>query len=89
VRYVWDPLKAARNLRKHGVSFEEAAEALEDPHAIEALDLDQDEPRLRVLAWSPRGRVLFVVLVERDAETLRIISARKASRTEVKHYEQA
>jgi uncharacterized DUF497 family protein len=71
------------------VSFEEAAEALEDPHAIEALDLDQDEPRLRVLAWSPRGRVLFVVLVERDAETLRIISARKASRTEVKHYEQA
>lgn len=97
VQYTWDPAKAASNLKKHGVSFGEAKQALEsDPNFVEDRDIDQDEPRLRVLVWSPRGRVLFVVLVERVSaqpgdvqaeETLRIITARKALRAEAKRYD--
>ena len=86
--YVWDPAKAASNLKKHGVSFEEARDALEsDPNPVPDLDIDHaDDKRLRILAWSPQGRVLFVVMVDADEDAIRIISARKATRQESSSY---
>ena len=59
----WDARKAARNLRKHGVSFEEAATVFADPDALEWEDLEhsQQESRFKRLGISGRGRVLILV----------------------------
>jgi uncharacterized DUF497 family protein len=86
VKYIWDPGKARANLRKHGVSFEEAAEAIDDPLAIESIDADiaYGEVRIKLLG-SSRGQVLVVLYVERSAG-VRIISARKATSHEQQHY---
>ncbi len=81
----WDPEKAARNLRKHGVDFADAALALEDERAVTVEDEDHDERRFISLALDPEGRLLVVVYTWR-AGTIRIISARKANRKERKHY---
>ena len=91
LRFEWDPKKAAANLAKHGVSFEEAQTAfsdegallLEDPHAVDA------EDRFVLLGLSSRLRVLVVVHCYREAETvIRLISARKADRLERQQYVQ-
>lgn len=89
VKVTWDPEKARTNLAKHGVSFEEAASALLDPFALEALDLIEVD-RTIVIGRSARLGVLFVVtlMLERD-EVVRIISARKASPLQRKKYEEA
>lgn len=90
VQYTWDEKKAAKNVRRHGVTFQEAQLALEtDTQADYDPDLDSDEGRLRVLAWSPRGRVLFIVIVERTENITRIISARKANASEQADYDES
>jgi uncharacterized protein len=82
--FEWDANKAAANLRKHGVSFEEAATVFADPDALDGPDLkhsDQEERSLR-LGRSLTGRVLMVAYTVRgpgDGEKIRIISARRAS----------
>jgi uncharacterized DUF497 family protein len=86
--FEWDDHKAAVNLRKHGVSFEEAITALADPRAIEAPDL-ADPDRWITIGYSALQRALFVV----HTETLprgrtRIISARKASPAQRRKYEE-
>jgi len=82
----WDPEKAAANLAKHGVGFEIAKEAFLDPAAsIEIDDSDPAEERWRLIGLAG-GRVLFVVYTEQDADVVRIISARKASKREEKIY---
>jgi uncharacterized DUF497 family protein len=81
-----DPLKAAANLKKHGVSFEEAATVLLDPLARVREDPDAlDEQRLVALGTSNRGRVLVVVYTLRN-EVPRLISARKATKQEETQY---
>lgn len=81
MRFEWDPNKAASNLRKHRVSFDEACAVFEDPRRLVQPDKHHAE-RLNVLGASA-GRTLFVVYVEKDDdETYRIISARPASRRE-------
>lgn len=81
-----DPLKAAANLKKHGVSFQEAATVLLDPLARICEDPDAlDEQRLVALGISQRGRLLVVVYTWRD-ETPRLISARKATQQEEAQY---
>jgi uncharacterized DUF497 family protein len=81
-----DPGKAAANLKKHGVSFEEAATVLLDPLARVREDPDAlDEQRLLALGMSQRGRVLVVVYTLRD-EIPRLISARKATKQEEINY---
>lgn len=87
VQYTWDRTKAASNLKKHGVSFEEAVSVLENPTTSYDVDNAKGEQRLLATGWSARARVLFVVCVERDENTLRIISARRANRAEVEAYE--
>jgi uncharacterized DUF497 family protein len=76
--YEWNDAKAATNLAKHGVSFEEAASALEDPRAVY---VEPDEDRERAIGFSFAARALFVVVVERG-ERDRIISARLATASE-------
>ena len=85
--FEWDDEKAASNLAKHGVSFDEAALAMKD-----ALSLDFEdavEPaNVVTLATSPIGRILYVVWTE-SSQRIRIISARLASRQERQRYEEA
>lgn len=85
----WDPAKAAANLRKHGVSFEEAATALADDLAITGADPDHSrgENRFVTFGVSGAGRLLVVAHTERG-DRLRIISARPATKRERRIYEE-
>ena len=84
--FEWDPAKAASNLRKHRVSFEDSKLALADPRAIVELDTsDPAEHRWRTTGLAAND-VLFVVTTEPDDTTIRIISARKATRHEQARY---
>jgi len=67
VTYEWDPAKAAANVRKHGVSFEEAASVFLDHAALTFLDPDhsEDEERAITIGRSSRQRVLLVAHTER------------------------
>lgn len=83
----YDAAKAEANLAKHGVSFEEAASALLDPLALVVEDHDSEgESRWVLLGMSARPRLLTVVYSLSDDDRVRLISARKATRTEVKNY---
>ena len=82
----WDSTKADENLKKHGVSFAEAATALVDPNAKFFDDPYPHENRYAAVGFSIRGRVLYVVHVERGTRE-RIISARRATPAEEKTYE--
>lgn len=88
-RFEWDPQKAAENLAKHGVSFEEAASVFNDPLAYTFADPDHSvgEERLLTFGYSGAGRLLAVISTERG-NALRIVSARKATRHERGIYEQ-
>ncbi len=85
----WDPRKARLNLRKHKVPFEEAATALSVPMAATGPDPDHSimEDRYITFGVSERGRLLVVAHTEEN-ETIRIISARLASKGERKIYEE-
>ena len=86
--YAWDARKAAANLRKHGVSFEEAATVFLDPGAWTFYDPDHSEAedRFITVGFSASQRLLFVSHADQDQETVRIISARKAIAREEKDY---
>ncbi len=85
----WDPNKANQNIRKHGVSFEEAATIFEDPlsSTIEDIQHSQTEERLIIVGKSKQNRLLVVVHVDRG-DHIRIISARLATNYERKTYEE-
>jgi uncharacterized DUF497 family protein len=83
--FEWDSRKAQSNLKKHGVSFPEAATVFADPAAV-YLDDGSGTDRMVVVGTSLRDRVLYVVHVERGRRD-RIISARQASRVERDVYE--
>jgi uncharacterized protein len=89
MKFEWDPVKAQSNLRKHKVSFEEAATALKDPLAATGSDPDHSvgEERFITFGVSESGRLLTVAHSEKD-DTLRIISARVATKEERKIYEE-
>jgi uncharacterized DUF497 family protein len=84
----WDSKKAKCNLKKHGVSFEEAATALSDPMAATGIDPDHSitEDRYITFGVSEKGKLIVVSHTERN-EIIRIISARKASKGERELYE--
>ena len=89
LRFTWDPAKAASNRRRHGVSFEEAQTAFSDEAAILIEDPDHSaaEERFILLGLSALTRLLVVVHVYRErADTIRRISARKATRSERSQY---
>jgi uncharacterized protein len=85
---VWNERKKARNLKKHQVSFDEAATVFDDPFFVVAKDEDHsiEEKRFIILGESHGGRLLVVAYAERGKDT-RIISAREATPKERKNYE--
>ena len=90
IKFEWDPAKAKANERKHGVSFEEAQSVFYDEFARQFYDPEsaEAEDRFLLLGMSNRARILLVCHCERSGgDVIRIISARKATRNERKHYE--
>ncbi len=87
--YEWDENKAATNLSKHGVSFEEAKTVFDDPLYVDFYDPDHsyEEHRFILLGQSAQGRLLFVSYMERNG-SIRLISAREATPSERRAYEQ-
>jgi len=84
--YCWDSSKAVTNLKKHGVSFEEAVTVFRDPNHIVYGDQVHHE-RFVTIGYSRSERVLFVVACEAAGDLIRIISARKASAGQARQYE--
>ena len=84
--FEWDSNKDRLNQRKQGVAFADTFAVFEDPNALTMEDYDQGEILHVTVAMDCFGRILVVVYTWRD-EKIRIISARKATRSEVKHYE--
>ncbi|MBC7263670.1 MAG: BrnT family toxin [Chloroflexi bacterium] len=89
MEFEWDPQKAAKNLRKHKVSFAEAATVFGDPLSATVSDPDHsdEEDRYIIVGMSYRFRLLIVAFAERG-DRIRIISARELTRAERKAYEQ-
>ena len=87
--FAWDPKKAASNLRKHGVAFEEASTVFRDTLSVSGADPDHSvgERRFITFGVSNSGR-LIVVSHHDEAATIRIINARLATRRERKIYEE-
>jgi uncharacterized DUF497 family protein len=89
VEFTWDPDKAAANLAKHEVSFEDASTLFRNPLAKVLPDPthSQQEQRSLIIGHSADGRLLLVVFTE-SGDRLRIISARDASARERREYEE-
>jgi uncharacterized DUF497 family protein len=88
MQFKWNPGKPRLNHKKHGVSFEEAVTVFYDPLSATFEDTDHSvgEQRLITVGFSSRGRLLFVSHTERG-NSLRIISARRATAPERKKHE--
>jgi uncharacterized DUF497 family protein len=89
--FEWDARKAATNLARHGVSFDEAITVFADPLGrLEGDDRHSvSEIRLVLLETSSADRLLAVMFTERGAERIRVISARTATRSERRQYEES
>ena len=88
VRFEWDPAKEETNKRKHGVSFEEAKQALcSELGFLLREDLSNNENRYVYIGMCKKLNLLVVVAAYSEGETTRIISARKANKRERKLYE--
>ena len=85
--FVWDPQKGRRNLAKHGVSFDDAVTVFEDDLFLVFADPDHsaEEDRFIIMGRTKRNHLLVVSYTE-ISETIRLISARKATRSEKKFY---
>ena len=89
MQFEWDEVKAERNSRVHGISFEEAKTVFSDPLFVVFNDVkhSQEEQRYIIMGESYVGRVLVVAYTEREMN-VRLISAREATRKERQSYEQ-
>jgi uncharacterized protein len=89
LEFVWDGAKAAANVAKHGVDFEDAATAFDDPLSITIPDPDHSrgEERFLLIGLSKAGRLLVIAHTERGHE-IRLINARAAMRRERQKYEE-
>ena len=91
LHFEWEPAKARANARKHGISFDEAETAFSDEHALVLPDPDHSsrrEERLVLIGLSAGLRVLVVVHCEREnGNVIRLISARRATRSERAQYD--
>ena len=90
MKFQWNPSKAKINLKKHGISFEEAATVFKDPLAFIFDDEDHSEKENReiIIGFSKLTRLLLVCFVERHEDIIRIITARPATKQEKKDYEE-
>ncbi|HEX4603488.1 MAG TPA: BrnT family toxin [Candidatus Angelobacter sp.] len=87
--FIWDVRKAAANLKKHGTDFHEAATVFDDSLSTTFPDTDhsENEQRFLTIGQSVHRRVLVIAHTE-EGDTIRIISARKATRRELNFYEE-
>ncbi len=91
IRFEWDPNKNEINKRKHKISFEEAQSVFYDAEALVINDPEhsKEEERFIILGFSKKANLLVVCHCYREADSvIRIISARKATKTERKQYEE-
>ena len=91
MRFEWDPVKNISNIKKHGISFEEAMFVFTDKNALSIYENDNTfkEDRWITLGIVPNGNTLVVIHTERlknNSNVIRIISARKATKNENKQY---
>jgi uncharacterized protein len=87
--FEWDDPKAAANLRKHGVSFDEAENMFAAAAFFEDFDHSEAEPRYLAIGFSAKGRMLTVVFTRPAVGVYRIVSARKANKREQQRYGKA
>lgn len=87
MRFEWDTAKAIKNLRKHGISFDDALKVFDDPDAVDSLDESHsgNEFRFNIIGLSD-ARLIFVVFTEVGVNRIRLISARRATKREEKIY---
>lgn len=90
MKFEWNKTKAATNVRKHGISFDEAATVFADllSHTFPDMEHSDDEARFLIIGMSETGRILVVSHMDRGEKT-RIISAREAIRKERIFYEES
>jgi uncharacterized DUF497 family protein len=90
VRFEWDSKKAAANLKKHKVSFDEAVSVFADPHASIFDDEAHSnaEPRETIIGHSILNRIVLVCFTELERDVVRILTARLATRREREDYEE-
>ena len=90
MRFEWDESKASKNAAKHGVSFEVAITAFDDPFALITLDVkhSSSEKREWLLGRSDAGILVVVFTIRQPGNRYRIVSARKAKRKERNRYEE-
>lgn len=89
MRFAWDQNKAKSNLKKHGISFEEAITAFDDPYALVAVDIEHSINEIRdwLIGESDSGVVTVIFTEIGEGEIYRIISAREADKKERLEYE--
>ncbi len=90
IKFEWSVIKAAGNVRKHHVSFDEAETVFDDRHGYVQEDElhSDDEPRQVLIGYSKRNRLLVVSFVLRAPNRIRIVNARSATRKEIRIYEE-
>jgi uncharacterized protein len=90
LKFSWDPAKNNSNQKKHSLSFEEASTCFLDPMHILIDDPDSsaDEERLVLIGTSSKSKLLVVVHLDISSDLVRLISARKATKSERKQYEE-
>lgn len=92
MRFDWDPSKAKENKKKHRISFEDALMAFDDPFALIEFDEEHstpDEERERLIGEAERGVLVVAFTIRESGNIFRIISARRATRSERIQYEEA
>ncbi|MFM6013895.1 MAG: BrnT family toxin [Dolichospermum sp.] len=89
MEFEWDTKKAESNLSKHGISFTEAQTVFDDPLYVDFYDPDHSETEHRyiIIGESSKNRILLVAYTERE-DKIRIISARKVTKQELKAYQE-
>ena len=93
-QFEWDPIKARTNLQKHGITFERSTAVFKDPNALSRFDNEHslDEDRWITLGLDQNGMLLVLChtfrIVSGNGAVMRIISARKATKKEMKQYEE-
>jgi uncharacterized protein len=87
MEFEWNPDKAASNLRKHGISFDDAADAIRrDFSLVEVVDLDSDPSEERVKAYAMLDGVVLTIIFTMRGDVCRLISARRADKHEQDTY---
>ncbi len=92
MRFEWDPRKNASNKHKHGISFDQAITAFDDPFALIELDKDHStahEIRELLIGESHTGVLIVIFTIREEGSIYRIISARRANKREHRLYEEA